>query len=428
MGSVKFTRRVVFGAAASLIGGPLARAAVAAPADSGTASLGDEPYWETIRQSFPARSGPVNLLNSGGGLTPQVAIDRLKRLIQITAEGGENLHPELRGHTESGSAPMIRELMADAFGCDADEIALTRNAMEGLALGLHGIDLQAGDEVITTRIDYDSCIEILRQRVRREGVVLKLIDIPLPAATTKEVVEAFEQAITNRTRMMLFCHMTNKNGQILPVRELCDLARRRGIVTVVDGAQSIGHTAFALRDLGCDIYATSLHKWWFAPRGTGFIYVRRDMIERVWPIWASWSGKPADSIAKFEDYGTGMKAVAATLPDVAAFNAAIGARRKEARLRHLRTLWSEPLGALDRVRLLTDPDPSRSCAIGAFIVDGLDSDALVQRLRSEHDIIVGSIKAADLPSFRGVSVAADLTNTPQQIERFVDIVSRMVRE
>jgi selenocysteine lyase/cysteine desulfurase len=297
--------------------------------------------------------------------------------------------------------------------------------MEGLALGLHGIDLEPGDEVVTTRIDYDSCIEILRQREKRDRIVLKLIDIPLPARTPEEVVAAFEAALTPRTRMILCCHMINKNGQVLPVREICAMARRRGVVTVIDGAQSIGHISFALRDLGCDVYATSLHKWYFAPRGTGFLYVRRDMIEKVWPIWASWSGKPPTSIEKFEDYGTGMKAVAATLTDVVAFNDAIGAEAKEARLRYLRNLWLEPLANVPRVRLLTDPDPRWSCAIGAFIIEGKDPDDIVKRLRAEHSILVGSIKHADAPNVRGISVAADLTNSPQDIERFAEITARL---
>jgi isopenicillin-N epimerase len=315
-------------------------AALSALPTTGTGAPDDEPYWAHVRDLFPTRSGPTNLLNSGGGATPQAVVDRLKRLIQITAEGGEKLDPALREYNESGASPRNRALMAQAFGCDADEIAFPRNAMEGLALGLLGVDLGPGDEVVTTRVDYDTCIEILRQRERREGVRLKLIDIPLPARTTEEVVAAFEGAIGKRTRMILFCHQLDKNGQVLPVRAICDMARRRGVVTVVDGAQSVGQVAVALRDLNCDVYATSLHKWFYAPRGTGFLYVRRDMIERFWPIWASWSGKPANSIAKFEDYGTCMKAVGATLPDVIAFNAELQPRRKEARLRYLRDRWS----------------------------------------------------------------------------------------
>lgn len=387
----------------------------------------DEAYWTEIRRAFPSRRGSVNLLNSGGGSSPQVVLDHLKQLIQVAAEGGEKDHPDLGPLKESGSSFEIRTLLASTFGCAADEIALTRNAMEGLAVGLLGVDLHPGDEVVTTRADYDSCIEILRQRERRHGVALKLIDIPMPARTTEEVVAAFEASITARTRVFLLCHMLNKNGQVLPVREICVMARRRGILTIVDGAQSVGHITFALRELECDVYATSLHKWFYAPRGTGFLYVRKDSIHRIWPIWASWSGKPAGSIEKFEDYGTVMKAVSATVPGVVAFNAAIGAARKEARLRHLRDLWLGPISRLDRVTLLTDTHPGRSCAIAAFSVDGLEPGDIVQRLRSNHQLIVGSIKLADYPGFRGVYLATDLTNSPDEIARFVEAMTALAK-
>lgn len=387
----------------------------------------DEAYWAEIRNNFRLKPGVVNLLNTGGGSSPQFVLDELKRLLQVAAEGGEDEHAALSSLKESGSSEHIRALMANAFGCDAGEIALTRNAMEGLAVGLSGIDLLPGDEVVTTRLDYDSCIEILRQRERREGVKLRLIDAPAPDSTIAEAVAAFERAITTRTRLLLLCHMHNKNGQIFPVKEICAMARRRGVMTVVDGAQSVGHIQFALRDLGCDVFAASLHKWFYAPRGTGFLYVRNNMIPRVWPIWASWSGKPASSIEKFEDVGTVMKAVPATLPLVARFHSAIGARRKEQRLRYLRNLWLQPLSRLERVSLLTDPSPDRSCGIGAFRVEGLDPDALARRLRVDHGLVIGSIKLPFAPDLKGNYVATDLTNSPDDIGRFVEVMSRVVR-
>lgn len=387
----------------------------------------DEAYWAEIRAAFPARSGAANLLHTGGGSSPQFALDELKRLIQIAAQGGEDEEAALSKLKESGSSELIRATMAEAFGCDADEIALTRNAMEGLAIGLLGVDLRAGDEVLTTRLDYDSCIEILRQRERRDGVTLKLIEAPAPDSTTAQAVAAFQSAITERTRLLLLCHMHNKNGQILPIKEICEMARKRGVVTVVDGAQSASHIDFAIRDLGCDFFASSLHKWFYAPRGTGFFYVRKDMIDRVWPIWANWSGKPPGSIEKFEDVGTVMKAVPATLPLLARFNAAIGAKRKEQRLRHLRNLWLAPLSNLDRVTLLTDPNPDRSCGIGAFRVEGIDSAALAKRLRQDHNIVIGSISLTYAPALKGNYVATDLSNSPDEIARFVDITARLLR-
>lgn len=405
----------------------MAAGALAIPTAAVTASTNDEGYWAEVRKAFPPPVGPVHLANSGGGACPTATLDIIARYQRIAAAGGEGSDPALAELKESGSSLGIRNAMAAAFGCGADEIALTRNAMEGLAIGLLGIDLKPGDEVLTTRADYDSCIQILRQRERRDGIRLKLIDIPMPAATDEEIVTAFEAGCSSRTRVILMCQMYNKNGQIIPVSRITDMARRRGIMTIVDGAQTIGQLDFRIADLGCDVFASSLHKWFYAPRGTGFVHVRRDMIAKVWPLWPSWSGKPATSIEKFEDYGTVSKAIPAALPSVFAFNAHIGAARMEARLRQLRDLWLEPIMKSGRVTLLTDRDPRRSCAITAFSVAGIDPDRLAAELRERHGLVIGFIKLAEMPELTGNYLAANLANSPEQLARFVDAFQSAVR-
>ena len=407
----------------------MAAGAIALPAPGVAAPGGtdDEAFWTEIRNAFPSRPGPVRLVNSGGGACPSATLDLLARYARIAAAGGEDSDPLLASLKESGSSPAIRSALAKAFGCDADEVALTRNAMEGLGIGLLGIDLNHGDEVLTTRADYDSCIQILRQREARDGIRLKLIDVPMPASSDEEVVEAFRAGSSPRTRLILMCHMYNKNGQVLPVRKITDFAREKGIITVVDGAQSVGHLDFRLSDLGCDIFATSLHKWFFAPRGTGFVYVRRPFIDKVWPIWPSWSGKQPTDIQKFEDFGTVSKAVGAALQSVFAFNERIGAARKEARLRHLRDLWMDVVSDRDRVRLLTDRHPSRSCAIGAFKVDGVEPEVIARKLRERHGVAIGTISLADKPGFKGNYVAANLTNSPEEVARFAEALRATVR-
>lgn len=387
---------------------------------------GDEAFWTEVANAFPAFQGPVHLANSGGGTCPTTTLDLLARYERIAAAGGEDTDPVLAALKESGSSAPLRAMMAKAFGCGADEIALTRNAMEGLAVGLLGVDLRPGDEVLTTRADYDSCLLLLRQREKRNGIKLKLIDFPMPASTDDEVVAAFEQGCSPRTKLILMCHMYNKNGQIIPVRRITDMARARGILTLVDGAQSTGQLDFCIADLGCDMFATSLHKWVYAPRGTGFLHVRRDVIERVWPIWPSWSGKPATSIEKFEDVGTASKAVPAALPSVFAFNERIGATRREARLRHLRDLWLNPILRSGRVTLLTDRNPARSCAITAFRVEGMDPDKLASALRERHGLLIGTIHLADKPELTGNYLAANLRNTPEQMARFAEAFRAVV--
>src|SRR5207249_6376208 len=149
------------------------------------------------------------------------------------------------------------------------------------------------------------------QRVRRDGVVVKRVQFPVPT-TADDLIARFEAVMTPRTKVLQFCHITNVTGQPFPVRELCRIARERGIVTIVDGAQSAGHFPVNLHDLGCDVYGTSLHKWLMAPNGTGFLYVRRDAIERVWPLQAALPQFQND-IRKFEEIGTQAAAARAAI-------------------------------------------------------------------------------------------------------------------
>jgi len=222
--------------------------------------LPSEDFWNEIRNSFPKMSEYTNLLNTGGGAVPKATLELISEFQTIAAGGGEYKTQALNSLKESGSSKSIREMMATTFGCSADEIALTRNAMDGLGIGLLGIDLKKNDEIITTNADYDSCIRIIQQREKRDGIRLKLIDIPMPASSDDEVVSAFESACTSNTKVILMCHMFQKNGQILPVRKISEMARKKGIVTIVDGAQSIGQIDFKISELGCDIFASSLHK------------------------------------------------------------------------------------------------------------------------------------------------------------------------
>lgn len=387
--------------------------------------LMNDNFWDKIRKSFPKKSEYINLLNTGGGAVPITTLELLSEYQEITAGGGEYKTQALNSLKESGSSQSLRELMANTFGCLPNEIALTRNAMEGLATGLLGIDLNKNDEIITTNADYDSCIKIIEQRERRDNIRLKLIDIPMFAKNDEEVVSAFENACTKKTKVILMCHMFNKNGQILPIRKICEMAKRKGITTIVDGAQSIGQIDFKISELGCDIFSASLHKWFYAPKGTGILYVKKDSIEKLWPIWASWSGKPNNSIEKFEEYGTVSKAISASLPSVFQFNRKIGIKRKENRLRYLRDLWSNEILKSDRISLLTNP--KNSCAITAFKINGVNPDEFSNELYNKHKIIIGSIHLQDKPDFKGNYLATDLTNSEEEIHKFVDIFKAYIK-
>ena len=386
----------------------------------------NENYWSSIRSLFDL---DLNMFGSPTGREERFPKRFLIAIRVLWARCRRARPGTSRGpwHQRNGSSQALRQRMAKTFGCESSEIALTRNAMEGLANCLLGYDLRRGDEVITTQLDYDACISILRQRERREGIRVKVITIPVPALNGNDVVSAFEKAIGPNTRMILACHMTTGNGQILPIADIGRLARRKNIFFVVDGAHTPGHLDFRIKDLECDAFAGSLHKWFMAPRGTGLLYIRNERIKDVWPIWAPDTELPDNSIEKCEAVGTTQLAGPAVLPLVFRFQESIGIVNKEARLRYLRDRSANPLRQHGRLKFLTDFDPTRSCAITSFQVLGTDPVELKRTLRKKYQLRVRSFREQEQPSISGVNVGASLTNSVEEVERLAEAIINEIK-
>ncbi len=380
----------------------------------------DEAFWYQVQQAFTVDRSLVNLNNGGVSPSPAIVQESMKRHLDFSnACPVHNMWRILEPQRES-----VRESLARTFDCDAEEIALTRNASEGLQIAQFGFDLRAGDEVLTTNQDYPRMLTTFRQRERREGIILKEISIPIPSEDPAEIVDRFEQHITPRTRLILICHVINITGQILPVREVVHMARRRAIPVIVDGAHSFAHFAFTHADLDCDYFATSLHKWLLAPHGTGMLYVRRDRIRDLWPLQAAAEAQDED-IRKFEEIGTHPAANYLAIAEALTFHQGIGPARKEARLRYLTHYWAERLLDHDRVRLHTSLNPEFSCAIGTVQVEGIESGALASHLWNRHRIIVTPIKHDE---FEGLRVTPNVYTTLEELDVFVDAVEAVIRD
>ncbi|MFQ5530664.1 MAG: aminotransferase class V-fold PLP-dependent enzyme, partial [Gemmatimonadota bacterium] len=270
---------------------------------------------------------------------------------------------------------------------------------------------------------YGRMITTFKQRERRDGIVLKQIRIPVPAEDPAEVVRRFEAAITPRTRLILVCHMINLTGQILPAGEVTALGRSRGIPVIVDGAHALAHFDFTLGGLDVDYYATSLHKWLFAPHGTGLLYVRRDKVAGLWPLQAA-PDTMDDDIRKFEEIGTHPAANYLAVGEALTFHQAIGAQRKTERLVYLRDYWARPLLEDDRVRLHTSLAPGFACGIANVEIDGLDSAALGSWLWQRHRIIVTPIGHEECP---GLRISPSVYSTLEELDRFVDAMRYAMR-
>jgi isopenicillin-N epimerase len=401
-------------------GRALALAAELAPAAGAPADAArDEDFWAYVQQAFAVDRSLVNLNNGGVSPSPAVVQDALKRHLDYS-----NLAPAytmwrvLEPQRES-----VRARLAGEWRCDPDEVAITRNASESLQICQLGIDLRPGDEVLATTQDYPRMLTAFRQRARREGIVVQTFRIPTPAEDPGAVVRLYERHITPRTRVILVSHMINLTGQILPVQDVVALGRARGIPVVVDGAHALAHFDFSLAELDCDYYAASLHKWLFAPIGTGFLYVRRERIPGVWPLMAAGPERDGD-IRKFEEIGTHPEANFLAIAEALTFHQAIGAARKAARLVYLRDRWARRLLAHDRVRLHTSLRPGLACGIATFRVDGLDSGALADWLWSRHRILTTAILHDE---FDGLRISPSVYTTLEELDRFGDLVERAIR-
>jgi selenocysteine lyase/cysteine desulfurase len=386
-----------------------------APASAAPAS--DEDFWAGIRNEFTTDRTVVNLNNGYASPAPRSVQEAMRRYLDYTNMGPyHTMIRELEPKVETA-----RRMIAEAAGCDAEEVAITRNSSESLEIAQLGLDLKPGDEVLTTNQDYPRMLTTFAQRERRDGIKLKTISFPVPVTSMDDLYNRFEQAVTPKTKAILCCHITNRTGQIFPVRRICDMAAARGIVSIVDGAHAFSQFPYKISDFDCDYYGVSLHKWTFAPIGTGFLYVRKSRIKDTWPLMAAGPNQSGD-IRKFEEIGTHPAANHNAICEAIAFNRAIGIERKAGRLRYLRDRWATALAANPKVKILHNPSPEMSCGIGMFSVNG-DAAKLVSALQTKYGIYVALMGHEE---YTGIRVTASVYTTTQEIDYFVHAVEKEV--
>jgi selenocysteine lyase/cysteine desulfurase len=380
----------------------------------------DEDFWFQIQQAFTVTRGIINLNSGGVSPSPRIVTEALVRYIWEQEDAtAYTMWQILEPQSET-----VRKGLAGIFGCDPEEIAITRNASESLEILLMGMDLKSGDEILTTTQDYPRMLTTLRQRQAREGLVLKTIQIPIPPKNLDEITAAFEQGVTSRTRVILISHVVNLTGQITPVKAVCEMAGRKGVEVIVDGAHSFAHFDFKQSDLGCDYYGTSLHKWLYAPKGTGLLYVRRDRIKKIWPLMAAEEREGTD-IRKFEEVGTHSAAPRLAIGEAVLFHQGLGAKRKEARLRFLSRYWMNKLKDVPRIRFNTSFDDQQSCGIANVEVTGIDPGAIATYLMDRHKIFTVPIVH---PEFKGLRITPNVFTTLPELDRFCEVMEGIARK
>jgi selenocysteine lyase/cysteine desulfurase len=341
----------------------------------------DEDYWSVIQQAYTVNPNIINFNNGGVSPSPKVVQDAVERYNRFSNEAPSYFMWRI---LDQGREP-LREKLAALAGCDPEEIAINRNATEALNTVIYGLDLNKGDEVIGTRQDYPNMIQAWRQRALREGIVYTQLSFDFPIESDEIIVKAFENAITPKTKLVHITHMVNWVGQLMPVKKIAQMAHKKGVEVLVDGAHSFGLMDFKISDLGCDYFGTSLHKFLSAPIGSGMLWIRKDKIEKIWPLLCNDKPRSAD-IRKFETLGTRSFPIEQGIGEAINFHNGIGSKRKEERIRYLKNYWASRAKEIPGVRIHTSLKAQYSCAICGVSVDGMTTTELDNALFGRYKI------------------------------------------
>ncbi len=378
----------------------------------------DEDFWKKIRSAYVPDPKILNLNNGGVAPSPTSVLEA-----EIDAIRYSNRLPAYRmWHDLEPAIEDVRKKLASMWNADPECIAITRNASESLQIAQFGLDLQPGDEVLLTVQDYPRMITTWQQRERRERIVLKQLEFTAPATNPADLVRLYEQAITPRTRVIHVSQVTFMTGQIFPIKEICALARSRGITSIVDGAHAFAHVPFKFTDVDCDFYGSSLHKWLSAPIGTGMLYVRNDRIEKHWALMAA-PPSMDKNIRKYEEIGTHPAAMHNATLQALEFHEQIGDERKFARLRYLKNRWAERLGKIPGAKMLVGLDPHLSGAFGTIHFESIEPGKLSETLLDKYNIFVVPITG---PVVNGIRVSANVYTSTDEIDHFCDAVEKIV--
>ncbi len=379
----------------------------------------DDEFWYYVQQAYTISSNFINLNNGGVSPAPKVVADAMKQYYDVCNEGPSYFMWRV---VDQGREP-LRKNLAQLAGCDAEEIAMQRNASEALETVIFGLDLKAGDEVVLAKQDYPNMIAAWKQREKREGIKLVWINLELPSEDEAYLVKQYTDAFTDKTKIVQVTHMINWIGQKLPVKKIADAAKKRNIEVLVDGAHTFAQFEFKIPELDCDYFGTSLHKWLGAPIGTGLLYVRKEKIKNIWPMFGA-GDKEDENIRKFEHLGTRPFYIEQATDKAIDFFDMIGAKRKEERLLYLKNYWMERVQHIPKVKLKTSFKKDFGCAIGLVSVDGKKPGELDSYLWTNYKVHTVGIEWENIS---GVRVTPNVYTSTKNLDRLVEGIEKFAK-
>jgi selenocysteine lyase/cysteine desulfurase len=377
----------------------------------------DEDYWAEIQRAYTVNPNIIDLNNGGVSPSPLVVQQAVERYNQLSNEGPSYYMWRI---LDQGREP-LRDKLAGLAGTSSEEIAINRNATESLNTIILGLDLKSGDEVIGTKQDYPHMIQAYKQRALREGIVYKQLSFDFPIEDDEQIVKAYEDAITQKTKLLHVTHMINWVGQIMPAQKICDMAHAKGIEVIVDGAHSFGLMDFKIPDLHCDYFGTSLHKFLSAPIGSGMMWIKKEKIGKIWPLLSS--GEPhSNDIRKFEELGTRSFPIEQGIGEAINFHEGIGSKRKEERIRYLKNYWASKVQQIPKVKLHTSLNAKYSCAICGVSIDGMTPGELDSALFNQYKIHTVGIVWENISCVR---ITPHVYITPTDLDKLVRAIEEI---
>jgi len=390
----------------------LARLADAAPLELAQ----DDAFWTALRGKYRLTPDYINLENGYYAMQAEPVLEafigHVRRLNYEASRYMRTVRVEEKNR--------VRERLAGLAGCSPEEIIITRNTTESLDTVISGYDWKAGDEAVMAAQDYGAMLDQFKLMAHRHGIVNKVVSLPMDPTSDDDVVQLYANAITPKTRLLMVCHLVNITGHVLPVRKIADMAHAKGVDVMIDGAHAFAQMDFRIPDLGGDYYGASLHKWLGAPMGSGILYVRKDKIPGLWPIYGDES-QALDAIGKLNHTGTHPCHTDMGISDAIDFHETIGVARKEARLRWLQQYWTTKVRGTRRIVLYTPSDPARTCAIANVGIEGMTPADLAKALFDKYKVWTVAINNAGV---HGVRVTPQLFTTTAEL----DVLIRALNE
>ena len=377
----------------------------------------DEELWSTVRSHYTLKDDYINLESGYYSIIPNPVLEHfIKHVKYVNIEGSYYMRNDLNKNKDR----VITEL-AKLVGSTSDQIGITRNATESLDLVISGFQWEKGDEAIYAKQDYGTMKEMFEQISSRYGVKTKIVSVPNHPKNDEEIVSIYESQITDKTKLIMICHMINITGQILPVKKICEMAHSYGVEVMVDGAHCVGHFDFSIDEFNCDYYGSSLHKWLATPLGAGLLYVNKNNTHKIWPLLANGNTNKKD-IKRLNHIGTHPVHTDLAISNSIDYTNWIGMKKKEKRMRYLQRYWSDKLRTVKNVIVNTPEDLNRSCGIGNVGLSNMSPSQMSNVLFEKYKIFTVAI---DYANVKGCRISPNIFTTTNELDQFISAVKEM---